>query len=423
MSKHVEVVVVGAGLAGLRCAAELESAGVGVVVLEASDGVGGRVRTDRVDDFWCDRGFQLLNPAYPAAKKYVDLAALGLQSFEPGVAVRRPDGLTLLGDPRRAPGLLRSSLSSGLVSPRELTALGRFVGSTLVSPQRALRGGDEPLDRALDRAGVDGALRRDVLEPFLAGVLADSSVTSSANLVRLLVRAFALGTPGLPARGMQALPDQLASRLREPVRLGQAVTGLLDSGSRVEVAADGGTVQARAVVVAVGPDQVDALVPGQGPPTRGLATWWFAADDKPFDRGLLTLDARPGSGPIQHAAVVSNAAPSYAPQGRHLIEATVVLDRAPDATEADVRRQLGELWDTDANAWDLLVRHEIPHALPFQPAPLRPRQEPRVAEHTYLAGDHRDTASIQGALVSGTRVARAVLADLGVLTASGAPAT
>lgn len=302
-----------------------------------------------------------------------------------------------------------------MLSPRELAALGRFVGPALLSPQRALSAHDEPLGAALDRAGVTGTLRHDVLEPFLAGVLADSSVTSSANLVRLLARAFALGTPGLPARGMQALPDQLASRLREPVRLGTRVTGLQEStAGGVHVVTESGPLDALAVVVAVGPDQVDTLVPGTAPATRGLATWWFAADEAPFDRALLTLDARPDHGPVQHAAVVSKAAPSYAPQGRHLIEATVVLDRAPDATEADVRRQLGELWDADASSWGLLVRHEIPHALPFQPAPLRPRQDPRVGSRTYLAGDHRDTASIQGALVSGTRVAQAVLTDLGL---------
>ncbi len=410
------MVVVGAGLSGLRCAAELEAGGATVAVLEASDAVGGRVRTDRVDDFLCDRGFQLLNPAYPAAARYVDLPALGLQSFEAGVALRRPDGMTLLGDPRRAPRLLRSSLRSGLLSPRELAALGRFMGPTLVAPQRSLRGRDEPLGVALDRAGVTGPLRHDVLEPFLAGVLADSSATTSAAFVRLLARAFALGTPGLPARGMQALPDQLASRLGQPVRLRERVTEIRSTGA-VGVETEGGRVDARAVVVAVGPDQVESLVPGVAPLTRGLVTWWFAAERAPYDRALLTLDARPGAGPVQHAAVVSNAAPSYAPQGRHLIEASVVLDRAPDASEADVRGQLGGLWDADAASWELVVRHEIPHALPFQPAPLKPRQEPRVAPHTYLAGDHRDTASIQGALVSGTRVAHAVLGDLGLRAA------
>ena len=414
-----DVIVVGAGLAGLRCAARLEQAGLRVLVLEASDGVGGRIRTDLVDGFRCDRGFQLLNPAYPAVRRWIDTEALRLQRFAPGVAVRRDDGLALLADPRRATLLLRRTLASGLVRPRELAGLARWAGPTLAVPQRTARAtGDLTLAGSLDAAGVTGPLRREVLDPFLAGVLADSTGSSSANYVRLLVRAFALGTPGLPELGMQALPHQVAAGLREPVRLGVGATALREEPGGVAVDTAAGVLHARAAVVAVGPGQADDLVPGAGAPTRGLVTWWFAVDEPPFDRAMLTLDGRVGAsgtpgGPVQHAAVVSLAAPSYAPAGRHLVEATVLPDRAAAATEADVRRHLGELWGQDASGWDLLIRHDIPQALPFQSVPLRARSEARAGGHTYLAGDHRDTASIQGALVSGHRVAGVVLADLG----------
>lgn len=409
-----DVVVVGAGLAGLRCAAELERAGLDTVVLEASDAVGGRVRTDRVDGFLCDRGFQLLNPAYPAVRRHVDVPALGLQSFDAGVAVRRPAGLVVVADPRRAPRLLPGTLRSGLVRPRELAGLARFAGPALARPQRAVRGPDQPFGEALDAAGVTGRLRHEVLEPFLAGVLADSSTTSSAHFVRLLVRSFALGSPGLPLDGMQALPEQLARRLAAPVRLGHRVSAVHRGGATTTVDTPGGPLTARAVVVAVGPAEVEDLVPGAGSRTGGLVTWWFAAPRAPYDRALLTLDPRPGRGPVQHAAVVSLAAPSYAPAGRHLVEATVVTDRAPRATEAEVRRQLADVWGADTGSWELLVRHDVPHALPFQASPLRLRRDPRVGDRVYLAGDHRETASIQGALVSGAQVARAVVADLGV---------
>ncbi len=103
---RADVVVVGAGLAGLRCAQVLGEAGRDVVVLEASDGVGGRIRTDRVDGFLVDRGFQLLNPAYPAVRRWVDVDALGLQPFGAGVAVRTETGLGLLGHPLRNPALV-----------------------------------------------------------------------------------------------------------------------------------------------------------------------------------------------------------------------------------------------------------------------------------------------------------------------------
>ena len=165
-----DVVVVGAGLAGLQCARTLTAAGLQVVVLEAADAVGGRVRTECIDGFLCDRGFQVLNPAYPAVRRSVDLEALELQQFAPGVLVRAGDGLRVVADPVRAPQLLRSTLSSGLVRPGELLALTRWLAPILVAPQRNSRSGDERLTLSLDNAGVTGPLRR-VMDRFLAGMM------------------------------------------------------------------------------------------------------------------------------------------------------------------------------------------------------------------------------------------------------------
>ncbi len=212
-SEH-NIIVVGAGLAGLRCALHLLELGHPVVVLEAASEVGGRVRTDLIDGFRCDHGFQVLNPSYPAVRRWVDIAALDLQQFAAGVLVRREHGLVVLADPVRAPGMVAGSLRSGVVNARELAALLRWIGPTLASPRRTISDADETLAASLDRAGVNGALRREVLQPFLAGVSADRYEATSARLSKLLVRMFALGRPGLPTDGMRALPEQLAARVR-----------------------------------------------------------------------------------------------------------------------------------------------------------------------------------------------------------------
>ncbi|WP_343900496.1 FAD-dependent oxidoreductase, partial [Nocardioides aquaticus] len=120
-----DVVVVGAGLAGLRCARALVDRGHDVVVLERDDAVGGRIRTDHVDGFALDRGFQLLNPAYRAVRRWVDVDALGLQPFAAGVAARNDDGLVRLGNPLAAPALLLPSVRAVLPRPREVLAAAR----------------------------------------------------------------------------------------------------------------------------------------------------------------------------------------------------------------------------------------------------------------------------------------------------------
>jgi len=416
-----DVVVVGAGLAGLRCAARLAAAGVSTVVLEAGDAVGGRVRTDRIDGFLCDRGFQLLNPAYPAVRRWVDAHQLGLQSFAAGVAVRRDTGLRTVADPRRAPLQLPRTLASGLVRPREIAALVRWLGPTLARPRHTAASEDQdlPLADSWDAAGVHGALRTEVLEPFLAGVLADATGRTSGNYAKLLLRSFVLGTPGLPRAGMQALPEQLAEPLGDRVRLGEPVDGVRDGADVVSVDAGGRSYVARAVVVAVGPEDAAILAGGPPTPTNALTTWWFDVPEPPYGRAMLSLDGRRAGGrmmgPVQHAAVVSNAAPTYAPPGRHLVQATCLAGRggARAVDEVAVRQHLAEIWGRPTRGWELIVRHEIPHALPFQSAPLRVTSPARVGTRVYVAGDHRDTASIQGALVSGHRVAGAVLAALG----------
>lgn len=409
MVERTDVVVVGAGLAGLVCAAELQSRGIDTRLLEAADDVGGRVRTDVVDGHLCDVGFQLLNPAYPAVKRLVDVEALQLRPFAAGVRVRRGSGSVTLGDPRREPGLLLSTLRSGLLTPREIAGLARWVAPVMVGAQRSLRGVDVTLTESLDAAGVRGPLREQVLEPFLAGVLADDSGTTSAQYVKLLIRSFLLGTPAVPKDGMRALPAQLASRLTRPPETSVRVHGVDPGASGATVRADSGAVDARAVVVAT--DNRDAADLGVVPAAAmgGLITWWFSTPaGMPQDR-LLTVDG--DRGPVVNTAVMSAAAPEYAPEGRDLVQVTTLAGAG--LTDAAALAEAGRLWRVDTGDWNLVVRHDVTRALPKSPPPLNARQPVARGNGLFVCGDHRDTPSIQGAMVSGRRAAAAVRAALG----------
>ncbi|OAN40771.1 FAD-dependent oxidoreductase [Microbacterium sp. H83] len=412
-----DVVVIGAGLAGLRCAGLLADAGLDVVVIDAGDAVGGRQRTDLVDGFRVDRGFQVLNPAYPALRRSVDLDALALGSFPVGVRVRTDHGMAELRHPLRHPLSILTTLRSGLLSTADAVALARWAAPALVQPLSRLAQDDVSLREGWDAVGLRGPLRTAVLAPFLAGVIAEDRGTTSNAFARLLLRYFALGRPGLPAEGIAAVPEQLAARARTAgadIRLRARAERVSVVGEGVRVDPRGGdAVRARRAVVAVGPDAVADLTDLPRPATNGLQTWWFAADEPPTASALLAVDGR-GRGPVVNTVVMTHTVPSYAPAGRHLVAATCLLPHDGTlATEEQVRRHLREIWDADVGAWDLLRRDDIVDALPAQPAPLQPARSPRHAERLYIAGDHRDTASIQGALASGERAARAVLADAG----------
>lgn len=394
-----DVVVIGAGVAGLAAAVALTRAGRRVEVVDAADAVGGRVRTDRVDGFLVDRGFQLLNPAYPEARRLLDLRALDLQHFGRGVTVHRGDGRRIVATPTRHPALLRATLGSGLVEPGTLLALVRLLGGAEPDVPRAV---------AEDRAGLTGDART-LVDRFLAGVLAEDDGSTSARFTGDLLRYFALGRPAVPALGMGAIPRQLEARLAEPVRLHTRVDALRRDGDAWLVGVGGAALRAPAVVVATDAVAAASLLGRRWPAMRGLATWWFAPAEAPDTGPFLVVDGRPGRpGPVVNTAVVSAVSPRYAPPGRHLVQASTLLPDGQAPAEADVRRHVGELYGTSAAGWALVARHEIPHALPVM-APERAAVPPALEPGLAVAGDHVGGASLQGALRSGRRAAAALL--------------
>ncbi len=404
-----DVVVVGAGLAGLAAAVRLGETGLDVVVVEAAEAVGGRVRTDVVDGFRLDRGFQLLNPAYPEAERLLDLDALELRPFDAGLAVARDGRRYILGDPLRMPSTLPVDLTAPVGSVRAKARFGSWAaGLGLGSADSIRERPDRSLMEELRDRGLDGALTDRVLRPFLSGVLADDELASSQRVASMLLRAFARGHPSVPAYGMQAVPDQLAARLDPDalhlgVRVGAVAAGHVDT--------DAGRVSARAVVVATDPVTAAQLGVVRGAAMRSLTTWWFAAAEPPTDRPLLHVDGD-AAGPLANTVVTTNAAPTYGPgDGRALVGATAVGSHRD--LEPQARRHAGRIFGVDPSSWELLRTDVIDRALPAHPPgqPLARRVE--VGDGLFVAGDHRDTPSIQGALVSGRRAADAVVAHLG----------
>ena len=409
MSSDAPVIVVGAGLAGLACAQRLSRAGVEVVVLEASDGVGGRVRTDVVDGYRCDRGFQLLNPSYPALPHVLGedgIAALDLHAFRAGVVVAHGRTRSVLADPRREPSLMIASLRAPLGTFAEKVRFAAWAGSTLLPVERQLARPDRTRAEELDAFGVTGRLRAGVVDPFLTGVLAESDGSSSARLARLLVRSFVLGLPAVPSVGMGRLPELVAATLPPgTVRLGVTVRGV----SGMSVRTDDGELAASAVVVATDSTVAGTLTGLETRPMKALTTFWYAADEPPTTRNLLHLDAD-HRGPLVNTAVMTNAAPTYAPAGRALVQVTVLGADGSAEKERAARAQAGLVYGVDPGRWEVVTTHVVAAALPAQPPALDVREPVALAEGLHIAGDHRDTASIQGALVSGRRAAGAILA-------------
>lgn len=399
-----EVVVVGAGLAGLACARHLSAAGVEVTVLEAEEVVGGRLRTDVVDGMLLDRGFAVHNTGYPEAQRVLDHPGLDLRRFTSGALVRRGDRLHRVGDPRSVPGWAVPTLLAPIGSLKDKVLIARLSAeAALTSPDALLSRPETTTYDALRARGLSDTVIDRFFRPFLSGVFLEDELTTSSRFFDLVWRSFTRGSQCVPAAGMGAIPAQLATGLT--VLLSTPVESL---GPRRAMTADG-PVEARAVVVAASAGAAGRLLPGLDVPrTTSVTTHYHLAPEPPVPSPAIVLDGE-RSGPVTNTLVLTNAAPSYAP-GRHLVSSSTVT---VGATETEVRQHLARLYGVDTAPWEHVATYDVQDALPRQSPPVgRLRKPVRLEDGLYVCGDHRDSASIQGALVSGRRAATAVLEEL-----------
>lgn len=402
-----DVIVVGAGAAGLACAADLSAAGLAVRVLEASDRVGGRMRTDRHLGFLLDHGFQVFNTSYPQVRRRLRLRDLRLRAFTPGVAVHTDRGRLLFTDPTRRPREAADLLPGRLASARDLAALGVLSARDMLLPARVLRRGQDTTTlTALAAAGLSGDIVESFFRPFLSGVFLEDELETSSRFFHLVWRSMLRGTLCLPAEGIGAVPARLAGLLPEgvvrtdaPVRELTAYGVLLDDGTETA---------APSVVVATGPAAAARLLPGLTvPDTRTVTTLYHAADRSPLSEPTLLVDARRR---FLNTVVLTEVQPGLSSDGRALVSTSVLGVPGTDE-EAAVREALAEVYGTDTGAWEPLRTCTVPGALPAMPPPHPLSRTSRVTPGRYVCGDHRATGSLQGALASGARAARELLAD------------
>jgi phytoene dehydrogenase-like protein len=409
---RAEVVVVGAGLAGLSVATRLSAAGCDVHVLEAAAHVGGRLATDTVDGFVVDRGFQVFNTGYPRAAD-LDLDALAFGYFAPGAVVRVDGRAHRVADPRRLPSALPDTLRAPVGSLREKAAIAAFSARAGYWPvPRLLTARETTAAEHLRQAGVGTAALERFFGPFLAGVLLEDRLETSSRYLDLLWRSFARGATGLPARGIQAIGEQLAGR----VGAGRVHTGVRAAAvTGTQVTTDTGPIRADAVVVATDPDTAAGLLPAiEAAAPRQVTTHYHVLPASPWTDPLVVLGT-PG-GRLANSVVLSDAQPAYSPDGRALVASSSL----PPTREADVRDEVARLHDVAAADLEHLTTVTVTGAQPAALPPLRHRRPVELGGGLFVCGDHRDTPSIQGAMASGRRTAAAVLRTLRPTGTAGA---
>jgi phytoene dehydrogenase-like protein len=412
----MRVIVVGAGLAGLTCAKVLRERGAEVVVFEASDGVGGRVRTDERDGFLLDRGFQVYFTAYPVAKRHLDHAALDFRAFDPGAVVRRGAERSVLSDPIRDPKALLPTLLSGDATLGDKVRTAGVAARTLpggaTSAGQENGGADVSTLEYLRSAGLSERYIDSFFRPFYGGITLNRDLTTSSRVLRFTFRMLATGRTVVPAGGMGEISKQLASHLPEnDIHLDSEVGSLLRDGDRVRgVKTSGGEHEADAVVVATDAPTAGDLT-GEKTPEGSVGEVCLYYETSGLDDGkkiLLNADEAPF---VNNASEMSNVSEKYAPEGRHLLYA-VTLGGFDEPDDELLRRGVEDMarWYPDADFRPIGLRR-IPYGQFAQPPGVHeglPRNR-TLTPGLFLAGEYTEDSSINGSMLSGEKAALEVL--------------
>ncbi len=406
-----EVAIVGAGLAGLSAARLLHQAGRDVQIFESSDGVGGRVRSDHVEGFILDRGFQIMLTAYPEFIRQFDIPALRMQSFDPGALIWKSGRGFVLSDPLRKPSTLWSTATSPvgtIVDKARIAALRLRV--TRGSGADLLRGDDMTTADLLEKLGFSAKMVQEFFTPLVGGIQLDPELTASRRMFDIIFRMLAKGDAAVPAHGMGQISTQLASHI--PSARIHLDTPVMSVAPGHITTATGHTVTARHIIVATEGPVASTLLGLSPVQSRSVGCVYFAAATPPTNKKLIILDGT-GQGPVLNIAVMSNVAPTYAPDGQHLIAAAIPGCSSDHLSKANLesvaRTQLTSMFGPSVDTWRHLRTYRIDHGQPDQSPPFQPKDPVSLGNNLFVCGDHRDTASLQGALYSGRRCAEAIL--------------
>ena len=380
------VVVVGAGLSGLNCGQILWKQGFDVIVLEKSDRVGGRVKTDVVDGYRLDHGFQVINPSYSELRGIVSTHDLNLYLLPPGFEIHIDGKNLLLGDFRRDIRYLPGDLSRTTGSIREKCEFLRYI---------VRKPGDEPFGQAMRKSG---SFYRNVIKGFLDGVFLTDSDDVSSRVAHDLLRWFVKESPGLPALGVEALPRALAHNL--DIRVDCEVTKIQDK----KIKTSHGTFSADYIVLACDPNSTLRLIESPSTRMNSCTTWYHSVPSGAISSKHLKVTTK---GKLLNSVAISNVAPSYAPKGSTLISSTA-LHSIP---EIEIRNELAQAWGLSASDLSFIRLYEIKNALPFH-GPQKPLQMlQKITERLVVAGDYYSFPSQQGAMASGRKAAELIIAD------------
>ncbi len=410
-----QVIIIGGGIAGLSAAVYLHKQGISFKLIEASDRVGGRVKTDIVDGYRLDRGFQVLLTAYPEAKALLDYNALQLKPFLPGSLILKANGKTAqIGDPARWLGSLFGTLFSNVGSwgdKFKIRALQKELDAKSID---SIFKQDECTTlKALKDYGFSDDMINKFFKPFLSGIFLEKDLHTSRRMFDFVFKMFAEGEAAIPTKGMESIAQQLAARLPEgSIITNQEVVEIDDTS--VSTNKEQHFEADKIIFATQATGIIDDFYPNIKEVHHSTTNLYFSADKAPIKQAIVALNSNPNA-VVNNLCVLSEISPAYAPKGKALISvSTVGLEEMPEETLiAKVKAELQPYFGNTVARWQFLKSYHISYALPCAKSVRNdlPQDAIRLDDTLYVCGDHLLNGSLNAAMKSGRLVAELVKED------------
>jgi protoporphyrinogen oxidase len=410
MKNDSNIYIIGAGISGLIAAYELEKSGYAPIILEASDGVGGRVRTDEVDGFLLDRGFQVLLTAYPEAQRYLDYDALKLKYFDPGALILKPGNSFAVHDPLRNPSkALRMAFSSVGTLKDKLkmyqltkTLKSRSDSEIFTSPNTSTLS-------FLRAFGFSEKIIDNFFKPFFKGIFLENNLDTSARMFQFVFKMFALGHAAVPENGMQAIPDYLRSKLlKTEIRFNQNVKSL--NGKNIELES-GEILTFDGLIVACRPDRILPQLSGQVKPFRKVVNIYYSLAKSFIAQPMIAL-LTDDHFLTNNLVFMTDVSKAYSKNDRALLSVSITKPvEVNDKLEKLVAVELSAVTNINAEYFEHVKTYEIYDALPDveDMQVTIPATNSKAYDNVFLAGDYMLYGSLNAAMTSGRKAAEALI--------------
>ena len=416
-SADTDVLIVGAGLAGLCAALHLKKYGYRVKILEAEDRVGGRIKTDKYKGFLLDRGFQVLLTAYPETKDMLDYEKLQLKPFLPGALILSQEGRFEIMDPIRRPSAAFKTVFSRVGTLGDklkiLSLTNRLKKMSLeeifVQPEKSTLA-------IIQEYGFSEQILRNFFQPFMSGIFLENGLTTSRREFDFVFKMFSEGDTAVPAGGMEMIPQQLAQNLGEQhIHCNQKVAEI--SGQQVKTT-DGKTYEAPVILLATDPLGIVGQYLTSEQETQkyhGTTNVYFSTDTTPIKKPVIALNAR-GTKLSNNVCVMNKVSAEYAPEGKNLVSVSIngYQKVSEDELIQSIKAELSEWFGKQTDDWEHLRTYNIKYALPNQDSVAHEvdGSQLKLRDGLFAAGDYLLNGSINAAMRSGRIAADVIKQEL-----------